>query len=310
MSKNLIVKDNALINASYNLELVEQRLVLLAIAQARNTKQEINSDTRFEIHVSDYVDVYNIKGRSVYENIKSACNTLFERQFSYTEQQKKGVRIAKSRWVSEIAYNDEIATIDLTFSPAIIPLVTMLEKHFTSYELEQVADLKSKYAVRLYEVIISWRVKGKTPMISVEDIRSRLGLTTEYKTISELKKWVLDLGLKEINEKTDIKASYEQHKRGRKIIGFTFSFKQKQKINKIEEERDEDTVDMFAPLSMTDKQRSFFAGKLSELHECSTLPYGNQSYDALAKWIAQDLLKPERAEFYRPLLKKVGFSEV
>jgi hypothetical protein len=29
--KDLVVKDNALINASYNLDLVEQRLVLLAI---------------------------------------------------------------------------------------------------------------------------------------------------------------------------------------------------------------------------------------------------------------------------------------
>ncbi|MFX4358539.1 RepB family plasmid replication initiator protein, partial [Acinetobacter baumannii] len=33
--KELIVKDNALINASYNLDLVEQRLILLAIVEAR-----------------------------------------------------------------------------------------------------------------------------------------------------------------------------------------------------------------------------------------------------------------------------------
>ena len=35
MSKNLVVKDNALINASYNLELSEQRLILLSIVEAR-----------------------------------------------------------------------------------------------------------------------------------------------------------------------------------------------------------------------------------------------------------------------------------
>jgi hypothetical protein len=33
--KDLVVKDNALINASYNLDLVEQRLILLAIVEAR-----------------------------------------------------------------------------------------------------------------------------------------------------------------------------------------------------------------------------------------------------------------------------------
>ncbi|EXB54316.1 RepB family plasmid replication initiator protein, partial [Acinetobacter sp. 1475718] len=33
----LIVKDNALIQASYTLDTVEQRLILLAIAEARET---------------------------------------------------------------------------------------------------------------------------------------------------------------------------------------------------------------------------------------------------------------------------------
>ena len=36
MSK-LVVKDNALMNASYNLDLVEQRLILLAIIEARES---------------------------------------------------------------------------------------------------------------------------------------------------------------------------------------------------------------------------------------------------------------------------------
>ena len=36
MKKDLVVKDNALINASYNLDLVEQRLILLAILAARS----------------------------------------------------------------------------------------------------------------------------------------------------------------------------------------------------------------------------------------------------------------------------------
>lgn len=67
---------------------------------------------------------------------------------------------------------------------------------------------------------------------------------------------------------------------------------------------------MLVPIKMTDKQRSFFASKLAnDEPKCSQLPYGNQSYEALAKWIEKDLLKPERAEFYHPLLVKHGFKE-
>ena len=40
MSK-LVVKDNALMNASYNLDLVEQRLILLAIIEARESGKGI-----------------------------------------------------------------------------------------------------------------------------------------------------------------------------------------------------------------------------------------------------------------------------
>ena len=41
MKTELVVKDNALINASYNLDLVEQRLILLAIVEARNQGKEL-----------------------------------------------------------------------------------------------------------------------------------------------------------------------------------------------------------------------------------------------------------------------------
>ncbi|MEG2846981.1 MAG: RepB family plasmid replication initiator protein, partial [Acinetobacter sp.] len=41
----LVVKDNALIQASYTLDTVEQRLILLAIAEARETGQGITENS-------------------------------------------------------------------------------------------------------------------------------------------------------------------------------------------------------------------------------------------------------------------------
>ena len=38
---------------------------------------------------------------------------------------------------------------------------------------------------------------------------------------------VIEQSIKQINEHTDITASYEQHKKGRLITGFSFKFKQK-----------------------------------------------------------------------------------
>lgn len=84
--------------------------------------------------------------------------------------------------------------------------------------------------MRLYEVIIAWRKKGKTNQIHIDELRKRLGvLPTEYLKMELFKRKILNFSIKEINDKTDIFVTYEQHKNGRKIIGFTFSFKNKKK---------------------------------------------------------------------------------
>jgi hypothetical protein len=54
MKNGLVVKDNALMNASYNLEVTEQRLILLAIINAILTGAGITSDSKLEIHASYY----------------------------------------------------------------------------------------------------------------------------------------------------------------------------------------------------------------------------------------------------------------
>ncbi|MDI7089656.1 RepB family plasmid replication initiator protein, partial [Escherichia coli] len=86
------------------------------------------------------------------------------------------------RWVSEIGYVDNEAVVKLIFAPAIVPLITRLEEHFTKYELQQVSNLSSAYAVRLYELLIAWRSTGSTPVIERSDFRQRIGvLDTECK---------------------------------------------------------------------------------------------------------------------------------
>ena len=115
---------------------------------------------------------------------------------------------------SQIGYMDDTATVEIIFAPAVVPLITRLEEQFTQYDIEQISELSSAYAVRLYELLICWRSTGKTPIIDLTEFRKRLGvLDTEYTRTDNLKMRVIELGLKQINEHTDITASYEQHKK-------------------------------------------------------------------------------------------------
>lgn len=308
---DLIVKDNALINASYNLDLVEQRLILLAIIEARQSGKGINANDPLIVHAESYINQFNVHRNGAYKALKDACDDLFARQFSYQSRSEKGnIQHHKSRWVSEIIYVEKEAVVKLIFAPAIIPLITRLEEQFTKYDIEQVSELSTAYAVRLYELLIAWRSTGKTPIIAIQDFREKIGvLDTDYPRMFDFKKRVLEPSIAQINEKTDIKVKVEQHKTGRNISGFSFKFKQKQTAiseKTVSPNRDQNTPDLFT--KMTDPQRFLFAHKLSGMPEMSKYSEGTESYEDFAKRIADMLLEPEKFKKFYPLLEKLGFG--
>ena len=307
MKTELIVKDNALINASYNLDLVEQRLILLAIVEARESGKGINANDPLTVHAESYINQFGVHRNTAYQALKDACDDLFARQFSYQSLSEKGNVINhKSRWVSEVAYIDNEAVVRLIFAPAIVPLITRLEEQFTKYEIQQISNLTSAYAVRLYEILIAWRSTGKTPLITIYDFRQKIGvLETEYKRMYDFKKYVLDIALKQVNEHTDINVKVEQHKTGRSITGFSFSFKQKKSVTNTANDISQDKE---LKINLTDAQRYLFASKLSELPEMAKLSQGTESYEQFAARIVTMLQEPSKLKELMPLLRKVGFQ--
>ena len=95
--------------------------------------------------------------------------------------------------MQSVIYAENESYIKIKFTDEILPLVTMLEKHFTSYELQQVASLKSIHAIRLYELLIQYRTVGKLE-ISLSDLRLKLGIADgKYLTMNNFKARVLDV---------------------------------------------------------------------------------------------------------------------
>lgn len=304
--RDLVVKDNALINASYNLDLVEQRLILLAIVEARDSGRGINANDPLEVHAESYVNQFNVARQTAYQALKDACKDLFVRQFSYQEINKRGnVENVLSRWVSEIRYIDDEATVKLIFAPAIVPLITRLEEQFTKYELQQISNLSSAYAVRLYELLIAWRSTGQTPIIELAEFRQKIGvLDDEYTRMGNFKDRVLNLAIAQINEHTDINVQCQQHKKGRNISGFSFTFKLKKVV--IAHTKEQTALEILS--KFTDAQCHLFASKLSELPDMNKYSQGTESYSQFAVRISEMLRDPQKFEELLPYLKKVGFN--
>ena len=308
MKKELIVKNNALINASYSLELTEQRIILLAILKARENKTPHNQE--LIVTAQSYITAFNVHRNTAYKTLKTACDNLFTRQFTYQRYNSNGnIEQVKSRWVQSVIYAENESYIKIKFTDEILPLVTMLEKHFTSYELQQVSSLKSVHSIRLYELLIQYRTVGKVE-INLSDLRLKLGIADgKYPTMNNFKARVLDVGIQQINEHSDITVKYEQVKQGRTITGFTFTFKQKpSKATAQQAQRDDETGDLFSVNGMSDKQISVFSKKLAQLPELGNMARRGDSVEQFAEMIATELRNPLLKMKYVEHLKKVGFK--
>ncbi len=309
MNKQLVTKDNSLVGASYSLGVVEQRLIFLAIIEAREQKTLIEAGGLLRIYAQSYAKQFDVEKHTSYEAMKRAVEGLYEAGFAYSKLDERSGKIGhyKSRWVDKIGYIDDLGCVELVFASDVIPLITRLEARYTEYELKQVVGLQSEYAIRLYELIIQWRSVRKTNPISLAELREKLGLVDEYKRIEAFKRRVLDLAVTQINEHTDITVEYEQHKQGRVITGFTFRFKVKVKHRKAIA-LNSDTSDMLTSLKMTNKQRSSFAAQLSQMSELSSYGKQGEDYKEFASRIETELLDESKHAFYIPYLNKLGFE--
>lgn len=258
---NLIVKSNSFVGASYGLGVTEQRLVLLAILKARETDSISEAIGKtLTIHASDYMAHFGVDRATAYESLENAVNGLYESEYRFIEILPNGERKThRERFVSGIAYSDGLGQVELRFTPETVPLVVGLSENFTKYEIEQVSRLSSQYALRLYEMLTQWRAKGKVSM-KLDELRFKFGLLDdEYQRMHDFKKRVLDMAVNEINKHTDLAVSYEQHKQGRVITGFTFAIKQKTKSKPKLQEQDSNPIDLL--VGKTDQERQIIAQK-------------------------------------------------
>lgn len=305
MKNKIVVKDNALIEASFNLTLIEQRLMLLAIVEAREM-QDLTSLVPIEINVKSYIEQYGVKANTAYESLWDASKTLKKREFTYLDRYKGNNAVSVAGWVNKITYVKEKGLIVLYLSEEVISMISRLREQFTKYHLEQVSGFKSKYSLRVYELVIKWLSVGKTGKYEVSDLRAKLGLLpTEYKTMSLFKVNVLDRAVEEISKKTDIALHYEQFRTGRTVSHFLFKITEKpttknplpQKSKLLNFKLTASQINYFANLLANDK---VFGGKFGEPGE-SIAEFENR--------LKSQLSDPQFKVIYAADLLRLGYVE-
>ena len=312
MKNDLVIKSNTLVEACFNLSLTEYRILHIAFTELAEYESDkgLFHTREFRVYAKDYSKLFNIDESDSYKVLRDASERLFNRYFTYDRvyQRPDFIECVKSRWVQKISYADAQGYTKFQLADDVFSMIGQLKDCFTRYRLSKTAQLTSVYAIRFYEMMIQWQSTKVVPIIELNTLRERLAIEEhEYPRIYDFKNRVLEPAIEQINKYTDITVSYEQHKQGRMITGFSFKFKQKKDDKpKNSTKRDPNTLDFF--IKMTDAQRHLFANKMSEMPEMSKYSQGTESYQQFAIRIADMLLEPEKFRELYPILERLGFK--
>jgi plasmid replication initiation protein len=227
-----VYKSNQLIEAAYRLSLNEQRLILACIAQI-NSKDRLSSDDKFELSAKNFAKFFSISEDRSYSELRIIAKTLYERSVTIVnpEESRPELRIMETRWISSIGYIPEEGKIILCFAKDMLPYLSELKGTFTRYELKYISNMKSVYSIRLYELLMQWQSTGKRE-VEISWLKKKFQIEDKYKSIKDLKKYVLEPALKEINQHSNYYVEWTQRKTGRSVTHFTFFFNKKETTTK------------------------------------------------------------------------------
>ena len=229
MENNIVAQSNDLVLATYTMTTKEKELLLACISQidSRPDAPNISKQTKFVVTVEQireifYKDSYD---RNLFRDLADASKRLFRREVTIKLEGKKELL---THFVSGVLFDPEEAKVTLTFAEDILPYLTQLKANFTKYRLIEVSELSSTHAIRLYELIVCWVGQYQySKTIELEDFRYVMGVAGKYKQFGQLREFVIDKAIEEINESTAYKVSVDYRKVRRSYVSLTLSFHKK-----------------------------------------------------------------------------------
>lgn len=225
--KQLVVKKHSSLIQSNNITTLQQRKAFNVMIFTARQELKVNPETRiFTIDLHFLRKLAGIKDTNL-KNVKEALKTMQDLKIEYNilgkdkETRESIVLLPMVR----IETNQNNSLLSFEFPTDILERIKN-PKMYANLDLLIVRDLNSKYSLALYEILKDyanlWVLK-----ININDLKKALWVENirGYKVFSDFNRRVLKPAVKEINEKTDIQASYKGIKRGVEYIQVEFTIK-------------------------------------------------------------------------------------
>lgn len=222
---SLVVKSNEMIRKSrFSLSVSEQRIILYLISKIKPNEADFRE---YEFELKDFCEVCGIEYGPNRAQLKETIKELADKSLWITIP---GGAETLVRWVEKPYLYPDSGKVKIRLDRDMIPYLLQLKENFTQYELIATLALKSKFSLRLYELLKSYEYQS-TYTVSIGDLRKMMMLTTEYPKTNDFRRYVIDRAIDEINRFTDIEVSYAVERTGRSISTFIFSIEKAEDFN-------------------------------------------------------------------------------
>lgn len=232
----LVVQSNDFIRHARNKLLPqEQNIVYFLISKVKPKDKDFMTVTFTVEEFCNLCGMDSSSGKN-YSDIKNALKSVADKS-AWTEYRDEEGRCVGTlvRWVDTYKFYEDSGVLTATLSQSIKPFLLGLVDNgfYTQAELITFLALKSKYSKRLYELLKSYldiseakRYKLTIKKFEITELK-QLVAAENYDKFKDFRSRVLDIAMREINEITDIEASYSTTKTGRKYTGIEFLIKYK-----------------------------------------------------------------------------------
>ena len=215
-SKRNISISNSLISSKYSLTKEEQSIIYLVISQINKDDEDFKD---YKIHLNQFNKITGKNHNNV--RFKSFQNSIMKKTINIDEY-------TVVNWFSYIKIIPNESAIIVRFDKALKPYLIRLKEFFTQAELLTLLNFNSKYTSRLYLLLKSDFDKQKQ-FVSTVKVKYNVNffihkyeLSKSYQKYSNFKTDFLSKSINEINQKTNLKISYNEIKQGRKVVEIEF----------------------------------------------------------------------------------------
>jgi len=233
----IIDKNSSSIQISNKISAIQRKSYNYMLKIAKNEFNKDKNIRTFSITADELLVFFGI-GNENYTRLKKELEVLNRTQVRYNilGKNRRSKVSGAFTLISEFEYKNGI--ISYSFPKKIEDMI-LYPKMFGKINLVVIKSLRSRYAIALYELAEDY-INAQIPKMTIEKFRELMGIEKhQYYKFSMFKKYVIDVAIKEINDRENINftITYELTKMGQKNTHIKFIVHKKENTHQTGEKQ-------------------------------------------------------------------------